>query len=167
MSEIYSEDQRLIYQTCPCCKADVEREAEECLFCDFDFRRAQVENDLLETMDNSNSYLTMFIVNLLMSMISIFVASMDSPSQKNVAAYKSVISENDQELFTKFMIKHDQSVPLEIKTLIDREEIPKHVKIVSVTVSGQRPSTTPCTKILFKKDEFDPLERFRVPQPKQ
>ncbi|QDU09262.1 hypothetical protein [Gimesia aquarii] len=166
MSEINNEDQRLIYQTCPCCKADVEREAEECLFCDFDFRRAQFENGLLETKDNSTSYFTMFIVNLLMSMISIFVTSMESPSRKNVAPYKSAISDQDQELFTKFMIKHDQSIPLEIKTLINREEETERLKIVSVTVSGQKRFTTPCTKTSFNKGEFDLLERFRVPQTK-
>lgn len=128
MSVNFGEDQRLIYQTCPSCKADVERAIDECVFCDFNFHQSQVENDLLEMKDRSTSYFTMFMVNLLMSMISIFATSYESPSRKNVAAHKSVISENDRELFAKFMIKHDKSVSLEIKTLIDREEKPERFR---------------------------------------
>lgn len=175
MKENHECEPRLIYQKCPGCKADIECDAEECTFCEHKFQQDQVaewdtESEALEPLESkSNSFFAMMALNVIVSLISVAGTSIERERLPGSQGYRHRphLTEKDRELFVKFLLKHDKSVPAEIKAMIDLEDETEREKLISVSDSNNARVRIPYTTNLFTQQEFDPLEKFRVPRPHQ
>jgi len=166
MKEYHDHEQRLNYKTCPGCSADLEIETEECVFCDHNFRSAQIAGSepapLDETESGSNSFFVMLALNVLVSVVSALGTSMERQQERESYRHRPHLTQEDWELVAQRFMKHDKTVPAETRIQIGPGEGPVRVKLLSVTF-GPPQRTVPYTKEFFKKQEFDPLQKFRVP----
>jgi|GEM_PF-3533198 len=169
MKENHEWEPRLIYQKCPGCKADIECDAEECTFCEHKFRQDQVsewESEPLEPLESkSNTFFAMMALNVIVSLISVVGTSIERERLPQSQSYRPRphLTEKDRELFAKFLLKHDKSVPAEIRALIDLEEETERVKPISASALNNSRVKIAYSTNLFAQQEFDPLEKFRVP----
>ena len=172
MKEFHDHEQRLIYKTCPGCRADLEVDADECLFCDHRFPQDTVashESAPLEEVDNkSNRFLTMVALNVIIGLVGAGLTSWGKKPEPRTYRHphppRVSLSAKDRELFTRFFQEHGKSMPAELKSQLELKRKPRRVKVVSVTFSNNRRVITHYTKDLSIKQESDPLEKFRVTQ---
>lgn len=169
MSVYRTDEERLIYQKCPDCKADIEIDVEECVFCDHDFRQDPAVNSepVQDLESNASSVIIMFVTNFMISMIGVLGTQIEYPDGPDVSRQKMTISEKDQELFVKFLLKHDKTLPEEMRALIVLDEEAERVNPLTATILGKQGYTIPYTQDLSKKHKVDLLERIRIPQQKQ
>ena len=168
MKEYHDHEQRLIYKTCPGCSADLEIETEECVFCDHNFRSAQIAVSepapLNEPESGGNSFFVMLALNVLVSVVSALGTSMERQQERETSRHRPHLTQEEWEFVAQRFMKHDKTIPAEVGAQMDLEEKSGRVKALSVIFSNNPWVMVRYTKDLFKKREFDPLERFRVPQ---
>ncbi|MCA9015779.1 MAG: hypothetical protein KDA77_10650 [Planctomycetaceae bacterium] len=173
MTEYHDHEQRLINKTCPSCRADLEQDAETCLFCDHRFPQEEVAAwepaPLEEPVEKSNSLLMMVALNVIIGLVGTALTSWgkkpESPTYRHPPRVS--ISAKDRELFSRFFQEHDRSTLAELKSQLEPERKTRRVKVVSVTFSNNPRVNIPYTKDLFIKPEPDLLEKFRVSQQKR
>lgn len=173
MKEYHDHEQRLIYKKCPGCRADLEVDADECLFCDHSFQQDEVtsrESAPLEEVDSkSGSLVTMVALNVIIGLVGAGLTSWGKKAETPTYRHppRLSISVKDRELFTRFFQEHGKSMPLEFKSQLEPERKTRRVKVVSVTFSNNPRVKIPYTKDRFIKREPDLVEKFRVSQQKR
>lgn len=169
MREYHDHDQRLIYKTCPGCRADLEQDAEECLFCDHSFQQEEISEyepaPLEEVESKSNSFFTVVALNVIISLVGATLSSWESKREVPTYRHPPRMSVNDRELFSRFFKEHGKSIPAELRDQLEPQEKTRRVKVISVTFSNHPRVKLPYRQALFpKRQAASPLDRFKAPE---
>lgn len=173
MKDYHDREQRLIFKTCPGCRADLEQDAEECLFCDHRFQEDEVAESEFVPLDEpegkSNRFLAMVALNVMIGLVGTALTSWERKRETPTYRHppRMSISVKDRELFTRFIKEHGKSMPAELKGPMDPEARTRRRKLISVTFSNHSRRKVPFTKGLFVEPESDLSEKFHFSHRKQ
>ncbi|QDV50467.1 hypothetical protein [Gimesia fumaroli] len=170
MKEYHDHEQRLIYKKCPGCRADLELDADECLFCDHSFQQEEVAEFGATPQDEveskTSSLVTMVALNVVIGLAGAAFTSWERKPETPTYRHppRVSISVKDRELFTRFFKEHGKSIPAEIRTQLEPIKKNTRVNVISVTFSNNSRGKISYTNTRFKKRKADDLlERFRIP----
>ncbi|HCO27104.1 MAG TPA: hypothetical protein DIT97_30375 [Gimesia maris] len=112
MKESYFREQRIQYQKCPGCQADIELDTEQCRFCDCKLTAEAQESELESSplcsvveSDSTGSIVVMLILNIVVSLAGVFVTSADRYSEKPTHDHEFRLAEQDRDYATSLFHK--------------------------------------------------------------